>query len=255
MNWRLRLSCAIWVVSTVGWAAGPTIVIDPGHGGEQQGAISALGVFEKDIALAVSKKVKQQLELQLGATVALTRASDRLVHLSDRVSWANSRKPDAFLSIHANSMPTDRLRASTEGIETYFLSASASDENARRVAARENAELGFGNRRSKKNTLAYILADLQKSEAHADSSRLAYALHRALVRESRAVDRGVQQAPFYVLMGLQAPAVLIEIGFISNPDEGRRLGDSAYQDKLAQAIAQGFKEFWVQIHSRDLRAP
>jgi N-acetylmuramoyl-L-alanine amidase len=105
---------------------------------------------------------------------------------------------------------------------------------------------------SRDDTLAYILADLQRSEAHVDASRLAYAVHQKLIAATGAHDRGVQQAPFYVLMGVECPAILVEVGFISNPREGTKLWDEQYQDSLAAAIAQGVGTFLSQERSRGL---
>jgi N-acetylmuramoyl-L-alanine amidase len=148
-------------------------------------------------------------------------------------------------------MPTQKQRQLNEGIETYFLSANASGDAAKAVAARENAEAGGQPKGASGDTLSFILADLQRSETHADSSRLAYAVHEALIAETGAFDRGVQQAPFYVLMGLEAPAVLIEVGFISHPEEGKKLSDAAYQQKLSAAICEGVKKFLAQVDARD----
>jgi N-acetylmuramoyl-L-alanine amidase len=231
--------------------AGPVIVLDPGHGGAQEGAMASDGTLEKNVALQVAKLVKARLESELGATVRLTRDKDALVHLSERVDLANKSRPDLFVSLHLNSMPTKLQRKLNDGIETYFLSASASGDEARKVAARENAEAQDKGKGPSGDTLSFILADLQRSETHADSSRLAYAVHEALVKETGATDRGVQQAPFYVLMGLEAPAVLVELGFISHPEEGRKLLDPAYQQKLAAAVTEGVKNFLEAVRARD----
>lgn len=231
--------------------AGPVIVVDPGHGGAQGGATSPSGMQEKNLALTLAKKVKKALEQELGATVVLTRDRDALVQLSERVTLANGKKPDLFVSIHANSMPTKQQRLVNDGIETYFLSASASGEQAKKVAARENAEAGGQPKGAAGDTLSFILADLQRAETHHDSSRLAYAVHESLIQATGATDRGVQQAPFYVLMGLEAPAVLVEVGFISHPAEGKKLADDAYQATLAQAITRGVGGFLQQVTVRD----
>lgn len=231
--------------------AGPLVVVDPGHGGTQEGASGPEGLIEKNLALSIARKVKAQLEKELQATVVLTRDRDALVHLSERVVLANKRRPELFISIHANSMPTAQQRRLNQGIETYFLSAAASGEEAKKVAARENAEVGSQPRGASGDTLSFILADLQRSETHVDSSRLAYSVHEALISQTGAQDRGVQQAPFYVLMGLDAPAVLVEVGFVSHPDEARQLSDGEYQSKLARAITQGVKQFLVQLEARD----
>lgn len=231
--------------------AAPIIVIDPGHGGSQDGASSPAGLLEKNLALTISKKLKAKLEAELSAKVTLTRDGDARLHLDERVALANRKRPDLFVSIHANSMPTAGQRRINEGIETYFLSAAASGEEARKVAARENAEARQHAKGPSSDTLAFILADLQKAETHHDSSRLAYAVHEALIAGTGAQDRGVQQAPFYVLMGLEAPAVLIEVGFVSHPKEGERLGDAKYQERLADSIASGIKGFLEQIDARE----
>lgn len=246
----MRLVSLLALLSVIAHA-GPIIVIDPGHGGAQEGAVSPAGLLEKNLALAIAKKLKARLETDLQATVRLTRDGDSRLHLDERVALANRQKPDLFISIHANSMPTASQRRVNEGIETYFLSASASGEDAKKVAARENAEGRQQAKGPSSDTLAFILADLQKAETHHDSSRLAYAVHEALVDVTAAQDRGVQQAPFYVLMGLEAPAVLVEVGFVSHPKEGQRLGDSKYQAALADAIARGVKKFLEQVSARD----
>jgi N-acetylmuramoyl-L-alanine amidase len=235
--------------------AGPLIVLDPGHGGNQEGANSPAGMKEKQLSLDLALKVKTALEQTLHARVRLTREKDVLLQLPDRVKFANDQKPDLFVSIHANSMPTKKLRLNTSGIETYFLNAAASGEDARKVAARENAEFPQAAKGGGGDTLSFILADLQRSETHADSSRLAYAVHERLIAATGALDRGVQQAPFYVLMGLDAPAVLVEVGFISHPEEGAKLADAEYQAKLAQAIADGVQVFVTQIGGRDTKGP
>lgn len=232
-------------------AAGPLVVLDPGHGGNQEGAASVSGWKEKTLALELAMRVKDALEKTVKAKVRLTREKDTLLGLNERVKWANDQKPDLFLSIHANSMPTRALRLKTSGIETYFLSAAGSSEQAKKVAARENAEIPGATKGPGGDTLAFILADLQRAETHQDSSRLAYLVHEKLIGATGAPDRGVQQAPFYVLMGLQAPAVLVEVGFISHPEEGVRLAEAEYQAKLAQAIADGVQVFLAQINARD----
>lgn len=231
----------------------PRIVIDPGHGGSQHGAKGPEGLLEKELALQVARRVSALLRAAVGAEVFLTREQDVFLPLSERVHAVERHQPDLFLSLHANSMPTPRLRARTEGIETFFLSASASGEGARATADRENAEAPARKAKEKDSTLSFILADLARTEAHADSSRLAYAVHQRLVAGTGAPDRGVQQAPFYVLTGIEVPAILVEVGFISHPAEAARLSSAAYQDKLALAIAEGVQAFLRQTEKRDAR--
>ncbi len=255
MRLTLRVTLACVALSPLRVFAAPLVLIDPGHGGSKAGAVGPNGEMEKDVALALSLLVKQQLVKQLGARVKLTREKDDPVSLSNRVNQANALQPDVFVSIHLNSMPTKKLRHESEGIETYFLSASASGENARKVAARENAEVQIQTQGTAHDTLSVILADLQRSETHVDSSRLAYAVQQALVQETGAQDRGVQQAPFFVLSGIAAPAVLIEAGFLSHPREGAVLVDTNYQAKIAAAIVKGIARFLQSVESRDGKKP
>ena len=233
----------------------PRVVIDPGHGGAQAGARGTKSLVEKQLALQLARRLETRLAAA-GVHVTLTRTRDADVPLSERVASANRQAPDLFVSLHANSMPTRSLRARTEGIETYFLSASASGEAARRTAARENQEAPSRKRAAGgQDTLSRILADLVRTEAHVDASRLAYAVHPRLIAATRAYDRGVQQAPFFVLMGVEAPAILVEVGFISHPEEGKRLATAAYQEKLAGALAQGVLAFLEETRKRDAQRP
>jgi N-acetylmuramoyl-L-alanine amidase len=227
------------------------IVVDPGHGGDQEGAKGSTGLLEKDVSLQISRRVRELLEKELGARVLLTRDEDQFLPLPERVEFANKQRPDLFLSIHCNAMPTRRTRARVQGIETYFLSANASNAAARAAADRENAEAPVAREARGDSTLAFILQDLARTEAHQDSSRLAYAIHPKLIASTGSVDRGVLQAPFYVLNGVQAPAVLIEVGYISHPEEGSRLGEAGYQERLATAITEGVRAFLAEVRRRD----
>ncbi|MET0403807.1 MAG: N-acetylmuramoyl-L-alanine amidase [Cystobacter sp.] len=226
------------------------IVVDPGHGGAKDGASSPSGVLEKDISLQIAQRVREHLEKDLGAEVLMTRDEDVSLPLPERVDFSNKQRPDLFLSIHCNAMPTKRTRARVQGLETYFLSASASNATARAAADRENAEAPT-TRVARGDTLAFILDDLARTETHQDSSRLAYAIHSRLIAASGASDRGVLQAPFYVLNGVDAPAVLIEVGYLSHPEEGTRLGRADYQEKLAGAITSGVRVFLSEVRRRD----
>lgn len=249
----LKLALVPLLVATTALSA-PRIVIDPGHGGEKNGAVGHAGQLEKTLALDLSMLLKKRLEATLGAQVHLTRESDRRVPLADRVTYANKKRPDLFISVHANSMPTSRQRERTEGIETYFLSMDASGEDARNTAARENAEGPVVQKAHDGDYLSMILDDLVRAEAHQDSSRLAYAVHQKLVAATDAVDRGVQQAPFYVLTGVEAPAILVEVGFITHPEEGERLHGPEYQLLLSDAIVEGVQKFLEHTKARDSRS-
>jgi N-acetylmuramoyl-L-alanine amidase len=213
-------------------------VVDPGHGGEKDGAIGPGGLREKELTLQIARRVAQRLRAQ-GGKVILTRTGDAAVALAQRAALANAVHADLFISIHLNAMPGPS-RARTRGIETYFLSADASDASATAVAARENADRLAGEPEpSGDDPVAGILQDLADTDALAESSRLAHALHERLVVSLASEDRGVKQAPFYVLAGARMPAVLLEVGFVSHLAESQRLATAAYQEKVARAICEG----------------
>lgn len=242
----------LWLVPVAAGAAErpARIVIDPGHGGSQEGAKGPGTLREKEVALQIALRLRARLEAA-GGDVYLTRERDAQVSLTERVELTNDHGADLFISVHANSMPTRKMRARTEGIETYFLSANASGDAARAVADRENAEAPVARAARGDSTLAFILQDLVRTEAHTDSSRLAYAIHPRLIRATRAADRGVQQAPFFVLSGVECPAVLVEVGYISHPQEGVKLGRPEYQEKVAEAISEGVLAFLKENRRRD----
>jgi N-acetylmuramoyl-L-alanine amidase len=216
-----------------------TAVIDPGHGGELSGATSPRGDLEKDLTLQIARRVKRRLE-GLGGKVVLTRTADLRVPLANRAAVANALDADLFVSIHLNSMPTEAARRASSGVETYFLSADASDAGAEAAAARENADRLAGEPAPDPNdAVARILDDLESAAVLSGSSRLAYAVHDRLVSTLKAEDRGVKQAPFYVLAGARMPAVLLEVGFISNEAEAARLRSPDHQERIAAAVAEG----------------
>ncbi|HSD18642.1 MAG TPA: N-acetylmuramoyl-L-alanine amidase [Anaeromyxobacter sp.] len=214
-------------------------VVDPGHGGDQEGALSPAGDREKDVALAIARRVAARLRA-IGAKVILTRTGDIAVPLANRAAVANALRADLFVSVHLNSMPSAEARKHSTGVETYFLSADATDASATAVAARENADRLAGEPElDPADPVAAILQDLEDQDALAGSSRLAYAVHEKLVAGLGAEDRGVKQAPFYVLAGARMPAVLLEVGFISHEAEAARLRAPEYQERIAAAVADG----------------
>jgi len=220
-----------------------TVVVDPGHGGDQEGARSPRGEKEKDLALAIARRIAQRIK-KMGGKAILTRTGDISVPLANRAAIATALRADLFLSVHLNSMPSAEQRRHSQGIETYFLSADASDTHASAVAARENADRLAGEPGADPDDpVAGILDDLQDAASLQGSSRLAYALHEKLVARLGAEDRGVKQAPFYVLAGARMPAVLLEVGFISHVDEARRLRTREYQEQVAEAVAEGIRAF------------
>jgi N-acetylmuramoyl-L-alanine amidase len=216
------------------------IIIDPGHGGRDYGAPGYLkGVYEKDVTLQISLRLAKKIRQELDCQVFLTRDRDRFLTLEERTAIANTKNADLFISIHTNSHRDRRAY----GIETYFLNL-ATDDEAIRVAAIENAT-------STKNIsdLQNILYDLVQNAKINESSRLAGHVQVAMVkhlkrkRYSRVKDKGVKQAPFYVLLGAQMPAVLVETSFISNPRECKRLVNTRYQERLCEAIVHGIKQY------------
>jgi N-acetylmuramoyl-L-alanine amidase len=218
-------------------------VIDPGHGGEQEGALSPAGEKEKDVALDIALRISKRLK-KMGAKVVLTRTGDVTVPLANRAALATALRADLFVSVHLNSMATAELRKRTSGIETFFLSADATDSRASAVAAHENADRLAGEPEADPNDpVAGILSSLEDAASLQQSSRLAYAIHERLVAALAAEDHGVKQAPFYVLAGARMPAVLLEVGFISNEGEAARLRKREYRDKIADAVAEGIRAY------------
>ncbi len=216
------------------------IIIDPGHGGRDYGAPGFLkGIHEKDVVLQIARRLAKKIRRELKCQVFLTRNSDRFLTLEERTAIANTKNADLFISIHTNSHRNRRAF----GIETYFLNL-ATDDEAIRVAAFENAT-------STKNIsdLQNILYDLMQNAKINESSRLAGYVQGSIVnhlkrqRYSRINDKGVKQAPFYVLLGAQMPAILIETSFISNPRECKRLINPKYQERLCEAIVLGIKQY------------
>ncbi|MCB2188460.1 MAG: N-acetylmuramoyl-L-alanine amidase [Deltaproteobacteria bacterium] len=217
-----------------------TVVIDPGHGGKDPGCL-VRGLQEKHVTLDIAKRVARLLQQKLKMKVLLTRKGDTFVPLEARTAFANTNEADLFLSIHVNAAPSSQLR----GIETYFLNL-ASDKQSMMVAARENATSTrtIGD-------LQVILNDLMLNSKINESNRLARALHGevldSLRQKYQVRDLKVRQAPFYVLIGAQMPAVLVEVGFITNPEERQRLESGTYRDRVAAGIVDGVSEYARQL--------
>jgi N-acetylmuramoyl-L-alanine amidase len=215
------------------------IVIDPGHGGKDFGAPGYMkGVHEKKIVLQIAKKLAKMIQNELGCQVYLTRSDDRYLTLEERTAIANTREADLFISLHTNA----HTNSNAYGIETYFLNL-ATDDEAIRVAAMENAT-------SRKNIsdLQTILTDLMQNTKINESARLASFVQGSMnehlsKRYDRINNKGVKQAPFYVLLGAQMPAILIETGFISNPVECKRLVSPEYQDYICRSIVDGIRQY------------
>ncbi|HEY4884137.1 MAG TPA: N-acetylmuramoyl-L-alanine amidase [Myxococcales bacterium] len=251
----LSFACLLALPALAEQQAPLVVVLDPGHGGRwpHDGAHGGRGLHEKMIALQVARKTKESLEAQ-GATVILTRDADEDIPLADRVRIANEAGADVFLSIHCNSMETVGDRKVTRGVETYFLSPDPTDAEAKMLAQLENGGPEAVPLPRSSDAVTGILNDLALGQARNDSAALAQIVQQHIVRGTRATSRGVRQAPFLVLSGTRMPSVLVEIGFISHPREGRMLSRDRYQRRVAQALADGVRDFADKVLSRRLVA-
>ncbi|MBP8601716.1 MAG: N-acetylmuramoyl-L-alanine amidase [Candidatus Saccharicenans sp.] len=219
-----------------------TIVIDPGHGGIEIGAKGNYGTLEKDVTLAVAKKLKERIEGELKYRVVMTRDSDVVVALDRRAAVANNNKADLFISIHANGSRRNNAR----GSETYFLSLNATDEESRRLAYFENNSGELENRLGEQDfdDLKLILWDMAQSAYLKQSSQLAEFVQGQLNQLLNTQNRGIKQAPFKVLTGVACPAILVEVAFITNPDEEKKLRSEEFQSQVAEALFGGLNEYF-----------
>lgn len=223
------------------------IVIDPGHGGEDSGAVGKNGLIEKEVTLDIAERLKMLLDEEKGFVVILTRDKDELVPLERRAEIANQNRANLFISIHTNASK----KRSAQGYETYFLSAAKSEE-ARTAAALENSSLRFEQTSDSNQNLPdldFILMDLVQNEFLAESSDLAYIIQRCLKKELDLSDRGVNQAGFVVLNKTYMPAVLVETAFISNPEDEAMLKKDSFRQRIAQSICESIKEFKKKYES------
>ena len=228
-------------------AAAPplTIVIDPGHGGSETGAVGPGGVEEKDVTLQIARRLAATLPKTLPCRVLMTRDSDAVISLDDRTSMANRERADLFLSIHANSSRAPGAR----GSETYYLSLEASDKLSQEVASRENQAAAAENpgapaSPARNPDLDFILWDLAQTAHLKESSEVAEIAQEELNTVSGTGNRGIKQAPFRVLVGAAMPAVLIETAFISNPEEEKKLASPVFQQSIADAVARAVDRFF-----------
>ncbi len=221
----IQLGAATAVAPVAAPRTGPLVVLDPGHGGEDQGAKGPGSELEKDITLAVARAVAAKLQSE-GVNARLTRDGDDTVALTERTAIANRLQATVFVSIHANASPA----RGAHGAETYYMSADASDQQAAQSAARENAS-------ASPDTVQLILWDLAHVANLNNSARLARDIQERLNALQGIKDRGIRQAPFVVLTGATMPAALVEVGFLSNADEAARLAQPDTQQQIAGAIA------------------
>ena len=218
------------------------VVIDPGHGGGDTGSIGSSGLKEKDLVLSVSKRLKILVEERLGTDVVLTRDTDKFVPLEERTAIANQLGADLFISVHANS---SRIRK-VSGVETFFLNLTSNAEE-REVASRENA----GSQRNIRE-LEDLLRQIALGDYNEESKDLAQIIQQSLYSEVKnhhpiLRNRGVKKAPFIVLINLNMPGILTEVGFISNPTEEKYFTEKEGQDQVAEALYKGIEKYFHSL--------
>jgi N-acetylmuramoyl-L-alanine amidase len=219
-----------------------TIVIDAGHGGKDNGASSGKGKVEKKVTFSVSSKLKKRLE-DKGFRVYMTRDSDTFISLPNRTEFANKKNADIFISIHANAAPKESLNAIFKGIEIYYLSP-AKTERAKMAAAKENAVVFEGKDFYATNEYLSLISREKIVESH----KLGLDVEKMMLSNVRnsfgqVSDGGVKPANFWVLVGAQMPAILVETGYITHPKEGENLMDNYYKNLLAKGIAEGVERY------------
>ena len=227
-------------------AEAKTIVLDAGHGGTENGAVGPGGLLEKEATLALSRIVKDVLTHR-GYKVTLTRDSDASVALDERAAAANAAHADVFVSLHCNASKS----GAAHGTEVYYLSLDASDRAAAALAESENKAGAAGTKTAESNAavrdLDLILWDLAQNQHLAASERFAEIVQADFNRLLGITTRGVKQAPFKVLIGVNAPAVLVEVAFISNADEEKRLGSDEFRRQTAETLAGSLDAFFRKL--------
>lgn len=253
---HLRCTLALTLLLALGGSAAAApglrlVVIDPGHGGSNLGAPSRVHHpvrYEKEFTLVVARKVAERLRRE-GVTVVLTREDDRDMSLKQRIGLANRLRADVFVSVHLNATEVP----GPTGHETFFLALEATDEAAKRLATFENHDPvsvdGDAEAPVQGDAVGDILLDLTRNRAHHDAERLAMLIQKRLVPRSPFKDRGVKQAPFFVLMGAAMPAVVTEIGFINHRAEGRYITSEEGMSALAEGIALGVLDYGRLINA------
>ncbi|WP_026840866.1 N-acetylmuramoyl-L-alanine amidase [Citrifermentans bremense] len=219
------------------------IVIDPGHGGHDPGAVSPSGTREKDIVLQIGLKLAQKVREELGIDAVMTRSTDVFIELQERTAMANKVGADLFVSVHANAS----LSRAANGIETYYLNL-AKTEKAAQLAAKEN-----GTSLEKVSMLQAVLFDLMANYKLNDSAHLADEVQKALFKKAQTgyatvKNLGVKQGPFYVLVGATMPSILVETAFLSNDRDEQKLKDPQYQELTADGILSGIKGYIASLN-------
>jgi N-acetylmuramoyl-L-alanine amidase len=214
-------------------------MLDPGHGGKDPGAIGPTGLMEKDVVLALGRRVRDLLRRDESFEVLMTRDRDVFIPLEERTAMANEAKADIFVSLHINASRNGKA----EGISTYVLSHASSDRQSLELAAREN-----GVPVAKLSTVKFILDDLSTFGRKKESLKLAKTVNDAIVKNvngrfGEVTDLGLKQAPFYVLVGARMTAVLVEASFITNRREEARLKDPEYLDAIADSVVEAIRYY------------
>jgi N-acetylmuramoyl-L-alanine amidase len=215
------------------------VVVDAGHGGKDPGASGRRGTREKDVNLAVALELARVLRERGDFEVVLTRDDDRFVPLSERSELANAKEADLFVSLHCNA----HGRSSEKGFEVYSVSETASDPEAERLAAAENAALEYEGKSVEDETAKMILLAMTKTEMINESAAFAVLASKAIAKRADVDDRGAKQAGFYVLRGTHAPAILVEMGFISHPREEPKLASRSFRRAMAEGVAAGIADY------------
>ncbi len=225
-----------------------TIVLDPGHGGYDTGAIGPTGLMEKDVVLDLAVRLRRLLQERLGVRVIMTRTEDVFVPLQERTAIANRAKADFFISIHVNGAS----KRGAVGFETFYFTRDPSDSDARASAQRENLVIEADAARGKdqESLLRIILADMAVTRDIRESSELAELTLTSLDKLLKMENRGVKSGPFYVLATAAMPAILVESAFITNPKEERRLQREAYRQRVAEAMFEGIARYKVRYERR-----
>ena len=218
-------------------AKGKVIVLDAGHGGDDPGAING-SLKEKNVVLSIAQKAGKELQGR-GYKVYYTRSKDKFINLRDRTKYANDKAADLFISIHANAAPNKTKAATMHGIETFFLSPARSERSKNAATLENKSDIEEMNYFSKQTFLNFL-----NREKIIASNKLAIDVQREVLARAKSVsskasDGGVREAPFWVLVGALMPAVLLEVGYITHPDEGELINNSKYQDALAKGLADG----------------
>ena len=226
-----------------------TVVIDPGHGGDETGAKGPQGLMEKDVTLSVGRRLKASLEARLGVRVLLTRDADRTMSLDERAALANNNKADLFISLHANAS----MRTSTAGAEVFYLSLDEYGAEAARASQAEGEMLpvfGGGSR-----DIQLILWEMAQARYIEQSAALAKIVEAELRQRVPMSGRAIQQAPFRVLVGANMPAVLVELAFITNPEQEKALSSDGFQQQFVVALVNSIARYRDQVAGGTAPAP